>query len=141
MLSIKIYAFIGQIILYSLLPPNDGTLFTITVHINNISSDEGQIICNLHNEAKTFPKKHIVRKTSKIVKNSSKIVFRNIKKGEYAISVLHDVNMNGKIDFNIFHIPSEDTGVSNNAKGFIGPPKFEDAKFYIDRDSTIFITL
>jgi len=141
MLSIKIYAFIGQMILYSLLHSNEGTLFTITVHINNIGSNKGQIICNLHIEAKTFPKKHIARETSKIVDNSSMIVFRNIKKGEYAISVLHDENMNGKIDFNIFHIPSENTGASNNAKGFFGPPKYKDAKFNIDRDKTIFINL
>jgi len=34
-------------------------------------------------------------------------------------------------------IPSEDIACSNNAKGFMGPPKYKDAKFNINKDSKI----
>src|SRR6202041_1024433 len=38
-------------------------------------------------------------------------------------------NKNGKLDTGMFGIPTEGTVVSNHAKGFMGPPSFEKAKF------------
>jgi uncharacterized protein (DUF2141 family) len=43
------------------------------------------------------------------------------------------------MDTKLFGIPKEPYGFSNNAKGFMGPPSFEDAKFVLDHDKTIFI--
>ena len=36
---------------------------------------------------------------------------------------------------NIFFIPQEGHGASNNAKGHFGPPSFDDAKFALDSNS------
>ena len=38
---------------------------------------------------------------------------------------------------NFMGIPKEDIACSNNAKGFMGPPKYEDAKFTITKDLKI----
>ena len=38
---------------------------------------------------------------------------------------------------NMMGIPSEDYAASNNAKGFMGPPSYKDAKFTVDKDSKI----
>ncbi|HEY3500081.1 MAG TPA: DUF2141 domain-containing protein [Polyangiaceae bacterium] len=56
-------------------------------------------------------------------------VFRGIPKGTYGLSAFHDKNDNGKLDTNFFGMPTEDYCASNNARGFMGPPSFEDAKF------------
>jgi len=45
----------------------------------------------------------------------------------FAISVIHDVNGNGKLDTNLFRIPKEPYGFTNNAGTTFGPPKFEAA--------------
>jgi uncharacterized protein (DUF2141 family) len=41
------------------------------------------------------------------------------------------------MDTNFLGIPKEDYGCSNNARGFMGPPKWKDAKFQINNKSII----
>jgi uncharacterized protein (DUF2141 family) len=112
----------------------------LTVFVTGINNDSGQLIVSLHSDPSTFPKKNIAQKYSSIVNGKSIITFNNIPNGIYAVSVLHDENNNGKIDFNFLHIPTEKTAASNNAKGFFGPPDFEDAKFIVDRDMELTIS-
>jgi uncharacterized protein (DUF2141 family) len=56
-------------------------------------------------------------------------VFRGIPAGTYGLSAFHDKNNNGKLDTNFVGMPIEDYCASNNARGFMGPPSFDDAKF------------
>jgi len=60
--------------------------------------------------------------------------FTDLPYGKYAVSVMHDENKNKKLDTNFLGIPKEGYGVSNNATGSMGPPKFEDATFTLDKD-------
>jgi uncharacterized protein (DUF2141 family) len=65
-----------------------------------------------------------------------------LNRGKYAISIFHDVNSDGELNTNIFGIPKEPYGFSNNAKGKLGPPSFEKAAFEIEGDKhTLSITL
>ena len=74
--------------------------------------------------------------------HTCRYTFKNIPKGVYAISLFHDENDNGTMDTNFVGIPKEAYGCSNNAKGFMGPPKWQDAKFEInDQVITQTITL
>jgi uncharacterized protein (DUF2141 family) len=59
------------------------------------------------------------------------ILMHDFAEGEYAVAVFEDVNGNGKLDTNFLGIPKEPVGVSRNAKGKFGPPKFVDAGFKI----------
>ena len=43
--------------------------------------------------------------------------------------VLPRREQNGKLDTGLFGIPTEGTVASNHAKGFMGPPTFDKAKF------------
>ncbi|MBT4413204.1 MAG: DUF2141 domain-containing protein, partial [Polaribacter sp.] len=45
------------------------------------------------------------------------------------------------MDTNFFRIPKEPLGISNNVKGFMGPPKYKDAKFNLDSNKTISIKI
>jgi len=56
---------------------------------------------------------------------------------KYAIAVFHDTNNNQKLDKNFFGIPKEGYGFSNNARGFLGPPDFDEAGFLLDRENKI----
>ncbi|HET7544033.1 MAG TPA: DUF2141 domain-containing protein [Polyangiaceae bacterium] len=56
-------------------------------------------------------------------------IFRGIPAGTYGLSAFHDKNDNGKLDTNFVGMPTEDYCASNNARGFMGPPSFADAKF------------
>ena len=66
---------------------------------------------------------------AEISNNIAFIEFANLPFGEYSVSAYHDENANKELDTNWLGIPKEGTGASNNAKGKMGPPKYEDAKF------------
>lgn len=53
--------------------------------------------------------------------------------GKYAIKAFHDVDDSGAMEFNIAGIPKEPYGFSNDATGFMGAPKFEDASFTVKK--------
>ena len=113
----------------------------LVIKVTDIKSNSGQLIIGLHNSRLDFPKKAYLKKTALISEHKATVVFENIPRGTYAASVLHDENKNGKIDFNFFHYPVEKAAFSNNAKGFLGPPDFEDAKFTLKKNTTITISM
>ncbi len=103
----------------------------IMVSITNFSNDDGQAIVTLYNSEEHFLKEAFKRITQKIENGKLVVVFENIPEGDYTISVIHDENSSGKLDFSFIGKPSEDVASSNNAKGFMGPPKYKDAMFKV----------
>jgi uncharacterized protein (DUF2141 family) len=68
----------------------------------------------------------------KIRKLQARCDFEDIPPGTYAMAVIHDENMNGKIDTNWMGIPTEGYGFSNDAKALLGTPSFSAASFLYD---------
>jgi uncharacterized protein (DUF2141 family) len=68
-----------------------------------------------------------------IVNKQVVVVIDSLEFGEYAIRIFHDENENEKIDTNIFGIPTEDYGYSNDASSWFGPPSWEKAKFIFNK--------
>jgi len=56
--------------------------------------------------------------------------FRNLPSGDYALSIIHDENANGKLD-TFAGIPREGFGFSGNPRIRFGPPKFDEARFTV----------
>jgi uncharacterized protein (DUF2141 family) len=54
---------------------------------------------------------------------------------KYAIAVFHDANDNKILDKNFFGVPKEGYGFSNNARGLLGPPDFDDVVFLLDQEN------
>ncbi len=117
--------------------------FDLTIEISGMDTDKGKVFIALYNSKENFLKSSKDNKgTSAIVKNKKAVAyFKGLKKGEYAISLFHDENDNKKMDTKIFGIPKEPYGFSNNATGFMGPPKYKDAKFSLDSNKTISISV
>ena len=107
----------------------------IVVNISNLSSDKGKVLVGLYNSEESFLGKGFKHFKTKIKNRSCRVVFKDVPNGTYAISFYHDENENNKMDTNFMGIPKEDYGCSNNAKGFMGPPKWKDAKFEIHNES------
>lgn len=68
---------------------------------------------------------------------TAQTVFGQLKTGKYSVSIIHDENNNAELDSNWLGIPTEGYGFSNNAKGTMGPPDFEDTLFDLTEDITI----
>jgi uncharacterized protein (DUF2141 family) len=109
----------------------------LIVSVSGLKNDTGVLKVGLYNSEGTFLKIPYKSIPSQIKGNVATVVFEGIPKGEYAISSYQDENSNGKLDRNEMGIPSEGVSCSNNAKGFMGPPRYQDAKFNIDKDLKI----
>jgi uncharacterized protein (DUF2141 family) len=104
----------------------------LTVRIDNLRSNNGQVGCMIYNSAKgypTDPSLALQRLWCPIADSASTCTFDPIVAGIYAVACFHDENKNGKLDTGMFGIPTEGTVASNQAKGFMGPPSFDKAKF------------
>jgi uncharacterized protein (DUF2141 family) len=114
---------------------------TLTIEVDGFDNDKGQLVLGLCNKKEKFLKEFAYGDVVMIKNKKATVVFKNLPSGEYAISLFHDVNSNNTLDKNMFGIPSEDYGFSNNAKGAFGPPKYEDAKFNLYESKLIAINL
>ncbi|WP_435263691.1 DUF2141 domain-containing protein [Tenacibaculum sp. nBUS_03] len=109
----------------------------ITIEFTGMESDKGSLFVALYNKETDFLKKPYRRKIVEINNKKATVVFEGILPGVYAVSSFHDENDNKKMDTRMFGIPKEPIGTSNNAKGFMGPPKYKDAKFEVKENSTL----
>jgi uncharacterized protein (DUF2141 family) len=115
--------------------------YSITVTVDSIESNDGKIFFALYNKETNFLDEAFKGTKNTIENNQCTVTFKNIPEGVYAVSIFHDENNNGKMDTNFIGIPKEDYGCSNNASGFMGPPKWSDAKFELKADQTLSISL
>lgn len=130
------------IILTSILGTNaQEETFNLTVNISGLNSDKGTLLIGVYNKKEDFLNKQFKGEISKIENKKSVVIFKNLPRGEYAVSFVHDENDNKKMDTNFLGIPKEDYGCSNNATGFMGPPKYEDAKFMLEENKSINIKI
>jgi len=68
--------------------------------------------------------------------------FRNLKPGSYALTVFQDLNGNGQLDRNLFGMPTEPFGFSNDAMGRMGPPDFDQAAIVVGAENrSVSVTL
>jgi uncharacterized protein (DUF2141 family) len=106
----------------------------ITVNIENIESNNGNIRVHLYDESvkKYFPSnsdKAIKLEITKISDNKAVVTFKDLPYGKYAVTVHHDKNLNVKMDKTFFGFPAEGWGVSNNVKPIMRVPKFSECSF------------
>jgi uncharacterized protein (DUF2141 family) len=108
----------------------------IHVKILNIRNSTGTVACALFESPEGFPTEFLRFATNIMVIRirgaQASCDFGDIPAGTYALAVVHDENMNGKLDTNLFGIPREGYGFSNDAKALLGPPSFPAASFVYD---------
>jgi uncharacterized protein (DUF2141 family) len=108
----------------------------IHVKILNIKNSTGTVACALFESPEGFPYEYLRSATNvmviKIREAQARCDFEDIPPGTYAMAVVHDENMNGKLDANWLGVPSEGYGFSNDASGVLGPPSFSAASFKYD---------
>ncbi|MCH9660188.1 MAG: DUF2141 domain-containing protein [Bacteroidetes bacterium] len=104
---------------------------TIEVSINEFKNNDGKVMVGLYNEEAKWLAATYVSLSSEITNKKAKVTFTEIPDGVYAISCYHDKDSNGKLNMMMGMVPAEPYGCSNGAKGFFGPPKWEDARFEV----------
>ena len=114
----------------------------IHVTILNIKNSTGTVACALFESSAGFPIEVLHSATNvmviKIRKTQARCDFEDIPPGTYAIAVIHDENMNGKLDTNVFGIPTEGYGFSKDARALIGYPRFLLRAFHMTDGPSIY---
>jgi uncharacterized protein (DUF2141 family) len=116
----------------------------IHVTVFNIRNARGTVDCALFDGPAGFPVDvpHSAMRlmAMKVPNSQAQCDFENISAGTYGLVVLHDENMNGKLDSNWLGIPKEGYGFSKDAKASFGAPSFADASFVYD-GNTLALTI
>jgi uncharacterized protein (DUF2141 family) len=102
----------------------------LEIRVTGLRNANGKISVNLFNRADGFPEdpmKSFGWKTVKVVPDTVVIVFEELPYGNYAVSILHDENSNGKMEKNFLRIPREGFAFSNNYAPKISTPSFSEA--------------
>ena len=117
--------------------------FELSVQISPMKAIQGKLFLALHNTSDTFLEDEKDPFMSKVLPVTSKELQTSwqVPAGNYAISVFHGVNNNGKLDTNFLGIPTEPYGFSNNPKGLFGPPSYEQAMMKIEKSDNTKILL
>lgn len=109
--------------------------FDIELNIIGGKPNKGQFLFSIFNSKESFLKKPLLEKNIEIDKyGNGKVKIESLPKGTYAVSIVYDENSDNKLNTNFFGIPTEKVGFSNNAKGRLGPPSFEDTSFLVNKN-------
>jgi uncharacterized protein (DUF2141 family) len=110
----------------------------ITVEIVNLKDQRGQLYFGLYTSEKAFG---VIEKAYKgkilPIAPTSSYVLSNVPDGVYALAVFHDKNHNGQLDKNLFGLPKEGFGFSNNPNTTFSQPSFEEAKFVLKNSKNL----
>ncbi len=106
---------------------------TLQVAINDLRNNTGSILIRVADENN----KTVSEQKAAISDGKTLAVFEGLSSGSYAVSYIHDENSNSELDTGTMGIPSEGYGFSNDARGFMGPPDFEDQVFELKADTVL----
>jgi uncharacterized protein (DUF2141 family) len=114
----------------------------LRVEVHGVHNAKGKVMIGLFDKAADFPDKMVQGLALDAAATTVTGVFTGLPNGEFAVAVYQDENGNGKLDKNLFGVPTEPYGFSRDASGRMGPPKFADAKLSINGpDQTIVVNL
>lgn len=108
----------------------------IHVRILDIRNSTGTVACALFESPEGFPTEFLQSATNitmiAIRDTQARCNFLDVPPGTYALAVIHDENMDGKLATNWLGIPTEGYGFSSGATASMSAPSFEDASFSYD---------
>lgn len=113
----------------------------LTVTVIGLKGQDGLLSVSLFDseEAWNDDTKMIEAEQVEVDAETEIVIFDDLPPGIYSIRLMHDENSNGKLDTNIFGVPKEGWGYSNNPRA-MGRAKWDQAAFELgteDRAITI----
>ncbi|GHV31846.1 hypothetical protein AGMMS4952_21220 [Spirochaetia bacterium] len=111
---------------------------TLTVKVENADPGKGyNILIGLSDKEEGYPDKSFTWQTVPVTEKTVTIVFKDLPKGAYAVSLYQDTNGNEKLDKNVLGIPKEKYGFSNNTTF----PNYKKNLVEVQNDTAITIKL
>lgn len=121
---------------------NPSQKIRLNIELLGIKKPTGKILLAAYRQKDEFPEIHGKFKGLVVsAKSPNTEAFMEIPADIYAIAVFHDANNNGKLDTNMFGVPTEVYGFSNDARGTFSAPSFQSAAFELKSEKKVVITL
>ncbi len=116
---------------------------SIELDFENLETYSGDLYVAIYDKSEDFldSKNIFINRIVDVEKQTFPMVFTEVPEGKYCVSVYHDKNENGKLDFNFIGMPQENYGFSKNVFHRFWPPSFEECAFYLDSDKNFVINL
>jgi uncharacterized protein (DUF2141 family) len=124
--------------------PELGNVHTLTVVVENVNQEGGNIGVLVFNSTKGWPEDRFAALRDLVVPahpGTVTVTIPDLPAGDYAVAIAHDVNQNHKLDKNFFGVPKEQWGMSNNPHATIKAPSFSTARFSLKGDQEIHVRL
>ncbi|MGB6054840.1 MAG: DUF2141 domain-containing protein [Burkholderiaceae bacterium] len=107
---------------------------TLTIAVSGVKDTSGQVAIAVFAGPEDFPKddtKAIRRIVAPIdgATKSAKAVVPDLPAGTYAIAAFHDNDNSGKLETNLFGMPTKGYGFSNNPKPKLRAARYDEARF------------
>lgn len=111
----------------------------LKVSFEGLRNSKGKILYLLFKNEKGFPDDATksIFQGEILASEASAGISLNLDEGNYAMTLIHDENENGKLDKNFIGIPKEGFGFSNNPLILFGPPSFAKAVFKLEGETFI----
>lgn len=109
----------------------------VVVRVGGLTDPLGQVGCSLFAGAAGFPMDNTSARNVWLPANGKGVTcrFSDVPEGTYAVSIGHDLNGNKRVDTNFIGLPTEQWGVSNDARPTLRAPRFDEASFKVAADA------
>jgi uncharacterized protein (DUF2141 family) len=119
---------------------------TLTVTVLGLQNQDSQVCLRVFASEQGFPlsdRREFQSECTETTKNFVTMQIPNLQSGTYAVAVVDDRNRDYQLNQNLWGIPQEGFGISNNPQvsAVTGLPKFQDASFSLKEDKTVKITM
>ncbi|MDB5432165.1 MAG: hypothetical protein JWP35_3281 [Caulobacter sp.] len=103
---------------------------SLTLTFDGIKTPTGALMVALYDSQAGYESGKAARQEMIVVTGESATrTLQGLAPGTYAVKLFHDVNGDGRMNANPFGMPTEPYAFSNDAKGSMGPAKWDAASF------------
>ncbi len=116
---------------------------SIELTFENLIPAQGDLYVGIFNTSENFLDVEFMylNKIADVEDETLAMLFDDVPYGEYCVTVYHDKNENGKMDFNFIGMPLENYGFSKNIFHRFWAPSFEECSFVLNQDKRLTINL
>ncbi len=118
--------------------------YTLTVYIDGLRNSVGNIDMLVFNQADGWPDEipHSIRAYEvPAVEGNMVLKVENLPPGDYGVIVVHDENLNRRIDKDWRGVPIEQWGMSTNPRVYFRTPSFDRARVHLEGDMQVHVPL
>jgi uncharacterized protein (DUF2141 family) len=118
--------------------------YTLTVQIEGLRNSTGNVDLLVFDQSQGWPDEipYSIRKYEfPAAEGNMTMKVPNLPAGDYAVIVVHDENLNRRIDKDWRGVPIEQWGMSNNPRVYMSTPAFHRAKFHMQGDMEIHVPM